>query len=197
MLIVRMPLPTDAFCVENCARLPPNVNVCRCHAAGSSALKSSCHESANVPGLVTPASLPDAPPRARAHAPGGRRHATGDARGCEREQDWCGDAKANCESAAAAGDAIASSAANATRNKGTVTDVSSRLIPLDMGSASARFAALSRRARGHGATKDQEPRCSVYVDRVAIRGYLPAENMASIFVWNTLAIANAKGRLGS
>ena len=31
-LIVRMPLATAAFCVENCARLPPNVNVCSCHA---------------------------------------------------------------------------------------------------------------------------------------------------------------------
>lgn len=27
--------------------------------------------------------------------------------------------------------------------------------------------------------------------------YLLGENMASILVWNTLAIANAKGRLGS
>lgn len=29
------------------------------------------------------------------------------------------------------------------------------------------------------------------------RGYLSGENMASIFVWNTFAIANANGRLGS
>src|SRR5664279_3649547 len=67
--MLRMPLATLAFCVENWARLPPKVKVCSCHADKSKVLKSSCHARTNEPEPASPAS--PASPSCGGLVPGG------------------------------------------------------------------------------------------------------------------------------